>query len=1308
MSRRDPASSPFRDLSNLRSQRPNPKPVPASPRVFTASKTPLQVPTPTPHRRQRPGDGDPAPTALGRRLRALEIDQSRSARRAEFDRERALRTFTESVSSWLSLLLRDPAACGCSPAATGSAAAAQPSAAGRRHAFDGDRARGGCSPKRRRGGGDRGRERRNEMTPAMVATLRDSLREVCSLEDVMERMEKHMSKDACGEVLLMMFQVCKNIDGGRLKMKAHCPLATDLRLKEKAIRIFMCYNPSWLRIGLNIVHGSDSLLQSGLGKQGKEVQFLKLILEKQMFSQIMTAKSSAHKKVVEGHHVQDDSEAMGSIILKRIFLFVAALDRAKLEGALPLEAGIDGLDGGSPLLFTHRGQVKSSGQIIQESLGETMHGEGDLLMHLKNMGYKLNYEQPALSEYDFTIKDLFEDLQDGIILCRVVQLLSSDASIISKVVPPSDKNNKRLNNCKTAIRYIKQARVPLSDSDGVTISAEDIAAGDKELILSLLWNVFIHMQLPLLTSTSLARELSRLRVPVTSMEQRMSENKSHMGLLYDWVQVICSKYGVTVESSTQFDRRALNCLIKHYLNIDIFPQKETQIGCRPELFTCHELDTLTDITSCPSSKIGKILAGVLQDVPASGILTNGVLFDKKSAIILVAFLSSNLINDKRLVMDQLKNFIGKRLDYESPETKISARRSSLEKNDVKYQPAQTDNKDGSSTNQEWAATIIQAKARNLIAKNKYCKRKSAIFILQGAMRAWSAATLKRNHSCLTVAASTPWQAHENYSRYFIFIMERHRFVQMRKSAIIIQRAVRIWIRGRKTSSIAPSLQEHCSGDGKTMASATWQHSENVESVAAQRIQSAYRRLLNNRNLRITAAIKIQSHWRCYSVRKCFTKQVQAVVRTQTSIRLSLHHQACQHQQLSAVLIQRVFRGWLARKLLLGSSLRTYTRMCVLDQRQQSKCHQSLQLKIVIHSAIRVQRWWRKFLLHQSVQTSVISIQSFARGWLARKQLNRIFCSINVIQRWWRKVLFLESRKRAVTVIQAHFRGWVARQDAIRTRSCIGTIQRWWRKVLFLKLRKRAVIVIQSHFRGWVGRQAAFRTRKSIITIQSYVKAYLVRKASKKDFANIRSRLQKSSAQVDDKTRLINRLVDALFKISHSRSTHSIRQTCATLSTATEYSKKCCEALVTAGAIDILLKQIHLLNRGIPDQEVLKQVFLTLRNIARYPHLRQALVNTPESAEIIFQELLRKKADVSFIASDILKKLCESKEGYETTKALRSHIKRLGNLVQELEKKVELDKRHGRTGAVNENNLRRLQEASTLYRLLTSDVWRVSD
>lgn len=134
----------------------------------------------------------------------------------------------------------------------------------------------------------------------------------------------------------------------------------------------MSYNPYWLRIGLHIVLGGDSLLQTGQGKWDKEVHFLKQILERHMFSQIITAKSSSHKMVAEEHHVQGYSEVLGNIILKRIFLLVVTLDRAKIESALPLEAGIDGLDGGSPLLFCLQGQIKSSRQIIQGNIAESI------------------------------------------------------------------------------------------------------------------------------------------------------------------------------------------------------------------------------------------------------------------------------------------------------------------------------------------------------------------------------------------------------------------------------------------------------------------------------------------------------------------------------------------------------------------------------------------------------------------------------------------------------------------------------------------------------------------------------------------------------------------------------------------------------------------------------------------------------------------------------------------------------------------------------------------------------------------------
>lgn len=81
--------------------------------------------------------------------------------------------------------------------------------------------------------------------------------------------------------ILYCFQ---NIDEGRLKMKPHCPIVTDVGLKEKASRILMCHKPIWLRIGLYIIFGGDSLLSDEDINSEKEIAFLKMVIEKQFFS----------------------------------------------------------------------------------------------------------------------------------------------------------------------------------------------------------------------------------------------------------------------------------------------------------------------------------------------------------------------------------------------------------------------------------------------------------------------------------------------------------------------------------------------------------------------------------------------------------------------------------------------------------------------------------------------------------------------------------------------------------------------------------------------------------------------------------------------------------------------------------------------------------------------------------------------------------------------------------------------------------------------------------------------------------------
>lgn len=234
------------------------------------------------------------------------------------------------------------------------------------------------------------------------------------------------------DVILNIYVVLQNIDSGRIKMKSNCSIVTDVGMKQRAMRVLMCYNPIWLRIGLYIIFGGNTLLPNGDVSSEQEISFLKMVIEKQFFSHAGLAEFYVYNKLVAGLYRPGYFEKLGGIILKRFLLLVLILDRAKCQSSLPINHGIDGLDGGSPLLFTLQSTVKSSQQMIQgaEELSlfisfrfsricvytlsiylylsfhetdfltsDVMHGEGNLLAHLVIVGFKVFYVQVNCLKY---------------------------------------------------------------------------------------------------------------------------------------------------------------------------------------------------------------------------------------------------------------------------------------------------------------------------------------------------------------------------------------------------------------------------------------------------------------------------------------------------------------------------------------------------------------------------------------------------------------------------------------------------------------------------------------------------------------------------------------------------------------------------------------------------------------------------------------------------------------------------------------------------------------------------------------------
>ncbi|KAF2543196.1 hypothetical protein F2Q68_00029686 [Brassica cretica] len=408
--RRNPPSSHFTDISNFKTPRrpsfikSNLGNTPYPPQFFTASKqTPKSMSSTFRRPSLLPSHASRSKAAASsRRLRAFELQQSQSSRKAELNKEKSLRSLAKSLTAWLNFLFENPESCGCEPLENGVSVGRVGHA--KRDSCEALRSGKSVgvdtmwrSPKKSRTlgwCGEKGSDIGSSLSGSKYSTLRESLKEVCSLDDLKQRMQFHLSLGSCKEIFDVMTRVTKNIDEGRIKMKPQCPLVTDFGLKEKAVKALMCYNQVWLRLGLYIIFGGDSFLSDSEVNSDQEMAFLKMVVNKQFFSHDGLARAFAYNKMVEGLYRPGYYEALGTVILKRIMLLVLILDRAKSQSCISLKYGIDGIDGGSPLLFSEKSSIKSSHQLLSELLpADVMHGEGNLLAHLVIIGYKIPYQQ---------------------------------------------------------------------------------------------------------------------------------------------------------------------------------------------------------------------------------------------------------------------------------------------------------------------------------------------------------------------------------------------------------------------------------------------------------------------------------------------------------------------------------------------------------------------------------------------------------------------------------------------------------------------------------------------------------------------------------------------------------------------------------------------------------------------------------------------------------------------------------------------------------------------------------------------------
>ncbi|KAI5414614.1 uncharacterized protein LOC127138374 isoform X3 [Lathyrus oleraceus] len=1105
-------------------------------------------------------------TAASKKLKAFQLEQSHSSRNAQIKKEQSLKSLAKSLTVWLNFLLESPASCGCELSIAGvQIADASPATKGKRDNVSRNSVGVDSSwrtPKRQRKtaacSSRVGKEivSNADSQSSLFLRLKDSLKDVCSFDDFKQRMSVYLSLGTCEDIFHVMNHVTKTIDEGRLNMKAHCPIVTDFGLKDKAVKVLMCYNPSWLRIGLYIIFGGDSLVSNGDGNSDQDAMFLKMVIDKLFFTHEGLAKAYAYNKMVEGVYRSGYYENLGNVILKRILLLVLILDKAKCQCCLPIEYGIDGLDGGSPLLFKAEFWIKSSSQVIQEFLSsDVMRGEGNLLTHLIILGYKVSHQQGPLVEYDFRVRDLFIDLQDGLKLCRAIHLLQNNSSILKKIVVPSDTRKKNLVNCGVALQYLRLAGVSLHDEDDTMIATDDIIYGDKELTISLLWNMFVRLQLPLLVDkTSLVGEISKIRGLDTDLAS--DANSSSLDLLLKWIQAVCDNYNCTVDNFYSLvDGKAIWCLLDYYFQKELHNEVYEKSGKTSIMSVNEYSDALYNFIL--SQKLTTLLGNFPEVLQISDLLQHNGACSDRSVVILVVFLASQLFVKKKV--DHL-NF-HKLLGYDSQNTnrrnlRTAQYHSSSESGQKPYASDVWDDEDSArkfkaiqtwwqdmadhncimqpsvsilqtsratesntAVRREDAARTIQAHIRGLVARCKFLKMVDAVTLLQTVFRARK--KVRQEPVCMLFTAGPicdfsceTLKQSEVYERYAMLFYHRHSFLRLKRSAQLIQQAVRGWLywRSEHVCSISPDLMI---SDTVTAATTVqkfvrgWMARSRYICELDQKekaLKFSEQKLISD--LKTKAAVTIQLAWKNYISCKSTRKE-----------------------HLFATKIQCNFRRWLMRKQFLNQiraviKIQSYFRMW--------RCENAIQnFKALFKSAIVIQSFFRGWIARKHACTrrnQILEIQRHCRGWLVKRDFVFQRDAIIKIQSVIRSLncqKTLNCQKDAVLEIQRSIRGHLTRNrllgsasklHAAVTGSCISRpvglrsfqleafmcavvkLQRWWKGLLLLKLMNRSAVRIQSCTRGWIARRKATveKPRTNVmeehaaLELQRYIRGHLTR------------------------------------------------------------------------------------------------------------------------------------------------------------------------------------------------------------------------
>jgi CAMSAP CH domain/Calponin homology (CH) domain len=452
--------------------------------------------------------------------------------------------------------------------------------------------------------------------------------------------------------------LCNEIGRDKIVLRPDRDLYANLDHRNMILSMLLSYSTPWLRLGLETMFHTVILPEQptlfspkpphqlpGVAKRRGSsklpISRLKLMLKKFIVQNILSddiilAKYTGGKcKVPSGPFEERYRAELRTVVLYRLLTLILFLDRAKMFNILDQ----------APNLFVTSSPVKSTREVLLFICRNFLKAEGDFTKHLSRLGIKVHYQQESVDELDFTVSNLRVDLNDGVRLSRMTELLTG-VNLLTKLRLPAVSRLQKLYNVKLAIDHLIGAGVPVSDA----VVPHHIVDGHREMVLKLLWSVVAHCCLQALLSVEqVEAEITRIERyhGLTKLSTLRGQHQDGIDLelaLLRWCNVVCSRFGRNVTDFTKSfaDGKAV-CLLIHYYHPTLIRLKDIRMTSQDTLakYSSTEKITANERSNGTLANIRMaMLGGIPEVIPVCDTQHPP---EEKSMLFCLTFLCSRLI-----------------------------------------------------------------------------------------------------------------------------------------------------------------------------------------------------------------------------------------------------------------------------------------------------------------------------------------------------------------------------------------------------------------------------------------------------------------------------------------------------------------------------------------------------------------------------------------------------------------------------------------------------------------------------------------